>query len=110
MNDLYQILYTETAIRDMEEKADYISICLQEPALAEKWYWRLQSGITAALSHFPYKYPAVQRGKWADQGMRQFVFRNDVIVYSVNESQCVVYIWAVFTKGKDMSADLADVE
>ena len=43
MNKEYRIIYTESAIRDMEEKADYISLSLHDPGLAEKWYLRLKS-------------------------------------------------------------------
>lgn len=44
-DDIYQIIYTESAARDIEEKADYILLNLHEPELAETWYWRLRKEI-----------------------------------------------------------------
>ena len=41
----YEILYTETAIQDMEEKADYIAFHFQDSALALSWYFRLRDAI-----------------------------------------------------------------
>ena len=41
----YKISYTETAIQDLEEKADYISCQFRDPALALTWYTRLRDAI-----------------------------------------------------------------
>ena len=38
----YKILYTETAIQDMEEKADYIACQFRDQGLALAWYVRLR--------------------------------------------------------------------
>lgn len=109
-NDVYEIVYTESAAQDIEEKADYISLNLREPALAEAWYWRLRKEIMEDLSHFPYKYPLYHMEKWADKGVRQFTFRNDVILYSVDEALHTVYVRAVCTKGRDLAAHLETAE
>lgn len=106
MDKVYRIFYTESAIRDMEEKTDYISLSLHEPGLAETWYLRLKTEILKDLTRFPYKYPLYHIKKWSDKGIRQFIFRNDVILYSVNEAEQRVYIRAVCTKGRDLSAHL----
>lgn len=106
MDKTYRIFYTESAIRDMEEKADYISFNLHEPGLAETWYLRLKTEISKDLTRFPYKYPLYHIEKWSDRGIRQFTFRNDVILYSVNETQQLVYIRAVYTKGRNLPPHL----
>lgn len=106
MNKTYCIFYTESAIRDMEEKADYISFNLREPSLAEIWYLRLKTEISEDLTRFPYKYPLCHIQKWNSRGIRQFTFRSDVILYSVNEAERLVYIRAVCTKGRDLQAHL----
>lgn len=106
MDKRYRIVYTESAVRDMEEKADYISLNLCDPALAETWYLRLRTEILKDLTQFPYKYPLYPISKWSAKGIRQFTFRNDVILYSVNEQEQIVYIWAVCTKGRDLTAHL----
>lgn len=108
MGKEYRIVYTESALRDLEEKADYISLDLREPALAEKWYLRLRAGIMENLTCFPYKYPLCRVEAWAAKGVRQFAFRNDVILYSVDEPGQLVYIRAVCTGGRDLGAHLDD--
>lgn len=106
MSKIYQIIYTETAVQDMEEKADYISLNLRDPGLAETWYFRLKAEIIDSLTRFPYKYPLYPVEKWGAKGVRQFIFRNDVVLYSIDEKKDTIYIWAVCTKGRDISAHL----
>ncbi len=55
MDKEYQILYTESAIQDMEEKADHIAFNLHAPDLAERWYLRLKAGIRENQASFPYR-------------------------------------------------------
>lgn len=106
MDRKYRIVYTESAVRDMEEKADYISLNLHDPGLAEIWYLRLRAEILEDLTQFPYKYPLCHVQKWSAKGVRQFTFRNDVILYSVNEKEQIVYIRAVCTKGRNLTVHL----
>lgn len=108
MSSGYQVFYAESAVRDLEEKAGYISFTLHEPGLAEKWYVRLRRELQEDLTYFPYKYPLCSIERWAQAGVRQLVFRNDVILYSVNEAERRVYIRAVCTSGQDLSAHLND--
>lgn len=108
MDKTYRIVYTESAVRDMEEKADYISLHLHDPGLAETWYLRLRAEILKDLTQFPCKYPLYHIPKWSAKGIRQFMFRNDVVLYSVNEEEQVVYVWAVCTKGRDLTAHLEE--
>lgn len=104
--DNYQILYTETAIRDMEEKLDYISLNLHDPSLAVTWYQRLRSSIQDQLSSFPKKYSLYSAAPWREKGVRQLLLRNDIVLYSVDESKKEVYILGVCTRGRDLSAHL----
>ena len=106
MHKAYQIIYTESAVRDMEEKIDYISLNLRDSGLAETWYLRLRAEILEDLTRFPYKYPLYHAEKWRAKGVRQFIFRNDVVLYSVDEEKGSVYIRAICTRGRDISAHL----
>lgn len=106
MDKEYRIVYTESAVQDMEEKADYISLNLHDPSLAETWYLRLRAEVLKDLAQFPRKYPFYHAEKWSAKGVRQFTFRNDVILYSINEEDHIVYIWAVCTKGRDLTSHL----
>ena len=106
MDKEYRIVYTRSAIQDMEEKADHISFSFHDPDLAETWYLRLRAEILSNLTRFPYKYPLYHVEKWSAKGIRQFTFRNDVILYSIDEKEQVVYIRVVCTKGRDLAAHL----
>ena len=61
----YKIAYTETAIQDMEEKADYISCQFRDPALALTWYTRLRDAIQQNLKTMPLKYPLYSLEPWS---------------------------------------------
>lgn len=102
----YKIAYTETAIRDIEEKVEYISVVLQEPAVAETWYLRLRNTIQENLDTFPLKFPLYNRSPWNQRGVRLMTTRNDVVLYSVDLDRETVFIRAVCTKGRDLSAHL----
>lgn len=102
----YEIVYTESAVRDIEEKADYITTQFRDPDLAETWYRRLRADLQDQLSTFPLKYPLYHVEPWNQRGIREYVSRNDVVLYSVDEKILRVYIRAVCTKGRDLAAHL----
>ena len=106
----YKIAYTETAILDMEEKADYIICQFRDPTLALTWYTRLRDAIQQNLKTMPLKYPLYNLEPWRSKGVRLFTFRNDVVLYSVDEAYTCVYIRAVCTKGRDLASHLTDQE
>lgn len=106
----YKIVYTESAIQDIEEKADYIAGQFRDPALAEEWYFRLKLSIQEQLTTFPSKYQPYNAGRWDGRGIRQYVTRNDVVLYSVDEDGRQVFIRAVCTRGRDLAAHLAEQE
>lgn len=102
----YKIFYTQVATEDIEEKADYIAFQLHDSDLAEKWYFRLRKLILENLSTFPLKYSLYDVEPWKTIGIRQFVTRNDVVLYSVDTATHTVYIRAVCTRGQDVAAHL----
>lgn len=103
----YEIFYTQTAIEDIDEKVDYIMFQLHDPNLAETWYFRLRNLIQDGLSSFPLKYPLYDVEPWRERGIRLFVTRNDVVLYSVDAAAHIVYIHGVCTRGQDLSAHLS---
>lgn len=104
----YEVVYTENAIQDIEEKADYITAQFQDPELAERWYLNLRASIQEQLTTFPYKFQPYNVEPWDQRGIRQYITRNDVVLYNVDEIMRRVYIWAVCTKGRDLAAHLAE--
>lgn len=102
----YEIIYTEAAAKDIEEKADYIAAQFCDPDLAENWYFRLKADLQEQLSTFPLKYPLYDVDPWNQRGIREYISRNDVVLYSVDVDGYRVYIRAVCTKGRDLAAHL----
>jgi hypothetical protein len=43
---------------------------------------------------------------WAGQGIREYVLRNDIVLYSVDEQNASVLIHASFTRGKNIAEDI----
>ena len=104
----YEIYYTQTAEQDILEKFSYILHQFIDPTLAETWYTRLREVIQRNLSQFPEKYPLYNVAPWNEKGIRQFINRNDVILYSVDEAYKRIYIRCVCTQGQDLSAHLTE--
>lgn len=102
----YEIIYTEAAAQDIEEKADYIAAQFCDPDLAENWYFRLKADLQKQLSTFPLKYPLYDVEPWNQRGIREYISRNDVVLYSVDVDGFRVYIRAVCTKGRDLAVHL----
>lgn len=102
----YEISYTQTAIEDIEEKAEYIAFQLHDIELAEKWYFRLRQLIQEGLSTFPLKYALYDVPPWNTKGVRLFTARNDIVLYSVDSTAYIVYIRGVCTCGQDVTAHL----
>lgn len=104
----YEVIYTENAVQDIEEKADYIAVQFRDPELAERWYRNLRASIQEQLTTFPYKFQPYNVEPWIQRGIRQYITRNDVVLYDVDEKMKAVHIWAVCTKGRDLAAHLAE--
>ena len=108
MPQRYKIFYTSTAERDITEKLMYIMQQYRHTALTERWYNRLRALIQENLTAFPAKYPLYDVEPWSSSGIRQYVTRNDVILYSVDENRSCVYIRSVCTRGRDLDLHLSE--
>ena len=108
MPQRYKIFYTSTAERDITKKLMDIMQQYRDTALAERWYNRLRALIQENLTAFPAKYPLYDVEPWSAEGIRQNVTRNDVILYSVDETRSCVYIRSVCTRGRDLELHLSE--
>lgn len=106
----YKVLYTEGAIRDIEEKSDYIATRFRDPELAERWYLSLRASIQKHLTTLPHKFQPYNVEPWRQRGIRQYITRNDVVLYNVDDEARVVYIRTVCTQGQDLAVHLAEQE
>lgn len=104
-NNRYQVLFTDAALEQLEEKFRYISNVLNERLTASKWYARLREAIMSDLAFMPLKYPLCRNEVWAKMGIHSFTVQNDIILYSVDEGERTVYINAVYSRGWDITKD-----
>ena len=97
--DKYNIVYTNAAANDIAEKFQYSTSVLHDRTTAELWH---------DLSVMPEKYPLYNEEPWHSKGVRLFITRQDVVVYSTDKTAQTVYIWNVFTAGRDLSSHIED--
>lgn len=102
----YKVIYAERAIRAIEEKADYITAQFRDPELAERWYLSLRASIQEQLTTFPNKSQLYSVEPWHQCGIRQYITRNDVVLYHVDNEMRLVYIRAACIKGRDLVVHL----
>ena len=102
----FTILYTRSAEEDILAKAEYIEKVFHDSRLAYTWYQRLKNEIQKELTFLPKKYQIYDHSPWKEMEIREFIFHNDIVMYSVNEENDTVTIHAVFTAGKDLSEDV----
>ena len=102
----YSVQYSESAEEDILAKAEYIEKVYRDSRLAFTWYTRLRNQIAKDLSFLPYKYQPYPAGPWAEMGVREYILRNDIVLYSIDESNAAVIIHAVFTRGKNIADDI----
>lgn len=100
----YRIVYTETAANDIAEKFQYIVQVFRDRALAERWYARLKVNIQQDLSFMPEKYQLYDIEPWRSKGIRLFLTKQDVVLYSFDGAS--IYIHGVCTAGREISAHL----
>lgn len=103
----YEVIYSNEAIGDIENKADYIAAKFRDPALAEEWYLRLRADIQDQLTTFPSKFHPYTGLPEDGQPIRLYVTRNDIVAYSVDEDAGKVHILAVCTKGRNLMEHLS---
>ena len=105
---VYRIVYTETAAADIEDKVLYIRKKLRSPRTAANWYAAVREEIRKNLSFLPEEFPPYEESPWREKGVRLFVTRNDVVLYSVDLAKREVIILGVCTKGRDLAAHLEE--
>ena len=101
----YRVVFTQTAMSAMREKALFISRYYLDNGLAREWYRRLRYDLEKELSYLPYKFPVYNQGQWQGQGVHVFTIRNDIVLYEIDEDNAAVYIRNIFTRGKDLTRD-----
>ena len=87
----YSIQYSEAAEEDIFTKAEYIEKVYRDSRLAYTWYTRLRNQIAKDLSFLPYKFQPYSAGARAEKGVREYIFRNDIVDQFLNWSTHMPY-------------------
>ena len=87
----YTIHYTETAVRDLNETADYIDHVLLNPTAADDLLDALDEQL-AHLEIYPEGHPIVDDPFLLTQEIRFVVVKNYLAFYVINEESKIVHI------------------
>ena len=89
----YDIILSDSFEKELEEKFNYISFFLNEPAIAKKVYNKIINSISS-LAFFPKRYSILFNIK--KHHLHRLTIDNYVIIYKIDEplrsSLCFTYI------------------
>ena len=102
---IWNVDYTDDALRDLQGIFDYISLVLLEPRIAENQTGRIMDGADA-LDHMPFRYPLYDKEPWRSRGLRVLQVDNYMIFYLPDEPNGVVSIIRIMYGSRDIEAQL----
>lgn len=91
MVEQYSVKLYSRAYKDLDTIQKYISEELGEPLTALRTTDQLENAIFS-LSTFPYRGSIRRIGCYAEEGYRQLVVKNYLIIYSIDEAAKEVHI------------------
>ena len=92
----YSILYEKAAQKELIDLHYYISEKLQEPQIAKRLINKILNGISI-LKYYPEAYPKFKNLN----RIRKLVFKNYIILYSVNKKLKQIYILHIYYKSRN---------
>ena len=101
ISNSYKVVLYPKAYHDIEEIYKYITKVLLEPKSAQQQIKRLQEAINS-LSSFPYAHQDRLVGRFANQGFKQLLIDNYLVIYIVDEKQKQVNIIIVQYIGRNV--------
>ncbi len=103
---IYKVLYSNSAIKNIEEIYEYIAYDLFAPETAESQVKRIIEAIDA-LDHLPYRYKVYDEEPWLSEGLRCFTVNNYMVFYYPIESDSVVRVIRIIYGGRDIKTELS---
>lgn len=97
--NLYEVIITDEAEKDLDEIYVYIEIKLIEDKVAKELMTQIRQGILN-LANIPYAYPEVYT-KPKHEKYRKLVIKNYIILYQVEEQNKHVVIYRIEYSKKD---------
>ena len=101
ISNSYKVALNPKAYSDIEEIYKYITHVIEEPVVAKKQIERLKNAINS-LSSFPNAHQDRLVGRFANQGFKQLIIDNFVVIYLVYEKQKQVNIVTVQYIGRNI--------
>ncbi len=101
------VVYTKTALADIQGIYEYIAFELLVPQAAEALTERILAAIRT-LGSLPERNPLYQEEPWFSQGVRYMPIRNYPVFYTVKAESGTVSVARVLYGGRDISRQLEE--
>jgi toxin ParE1/3/4 len=102
---IYEIIYTEDALQDLEGIYQYISQTLLEPSIAEKQADRIMDAVDS-LESMPLRFRLYEHEPWHSKGLRVLPVDNYLVFYLPDEVENIVAIIRIMYGGRDIEKQL----
>lgn len=104
----YEVRLTFHAMAQVQEAVSYISKCLLEPEIAQRWADFLEKEL-ASLDTMPARFPLIDEEPWHARGIHRMPVKNFVVYYLINEVEKTVWITAVTYGRRDQITALQSI-
>ena len=102
---VWQILYTNRALTDLETVYEYIAFVLQEPQKAQRQVNAIMDAVDQ-LDHMPFRYRLYPVEPWASRGLRVLTILNYLVFYLPDEQNSTIAIIRILYDGRDIASEL----
>ena len=97
----YKVKLLPRAFQDLDSIYSYIAIEKQSPANAKCQTDRIKNAVMN-LAFFPQSHQIRQEGRYANQGYRQLLVDNYLIIFRIHEEEKTVYVVTVQYQGRNI--------
>ena len=97
----YDVLYTQSANRDLQNIHRYISVELKSPEIAQKFTSNIMEQIEK-LDEMPKRYPLYDKESWRSRGLRKLIIGKFVAFYLVVEEKHHIVVLSIMYGGRDI--------
>lgn len=101
MTEKYKVIYSPTALEDLDDIYYYIAYKLKEKQVAKNLIKRVYKSVRS-LCEYPERFRRVEQEPWASTGVRQLVEGNYIIYYLPDAQQMVVTVSRIAYGGRNL--------
>ncbi len=103
---IYKVIYSDSALKDIDEIYEYIAYDLLVPEIAESQVGRIIMAIDS-LENLPYRYKVYDEEPWLSNGLRCFSVDNYMVFYYPVEEDGIVRVIRIIYGGRDIKTELS---